>query len=203
MAWIKTEDARKPEMNEVYWVTCIFGETLTVIPARYTWQSRRENLSGGKCDPVAWWPAKRPEPAKLEKKAPYLVFPEYKTGSNGVNIKIKARLLPDTEMRKLGFTDYREGYWYFSKILRGSIIFSVTVSKADADDFRIDVLNDDFCQPYDYQRMLSKSSYHEPNPYAIAVYEKVEQWTDYLQQAGGSVRPCKRRIYLISSISND
>lgn len=184
MGWIKTGDERKPEKNEVYWVTCIYGETPTVIPARYTWQSRWENLSGEKCDPFAWWPAKRPAPARLKKKEPYLVFPKYKIGSNGLNTKIKAHLLPDTEMRKLGFIDYQEGYWHFSKILRGSIIFGVTISKADTDDFHIDVLDDDFYQPYDYQRMLSQKSYHEPNPYAIAVYEKVERWMDYLQQAG-------------------
>ncbi len=34
---------------------------------------------------------------------------------HGVNACIKAHLLPDEQMRKIGFTDYRKGYWYFNQ----------------------------------------------------------------------------------------
>lgn len=39
----------------------------------------------------------------------------------GVNNKIKARVLDEEVMKNLGFTDYREGYWHFMRILRDYI----------------------------------------------------------------------------------
>lgn len=48
---------------------------------------------------------------------------------NGINKKIKANLLLDEDMRKLGFTDHREGFWYFSKLIASDITFNVTINK--------------------------------------------------------------------------
>ena len=50
-------------------------------------------------------------------------------------------------------------------------------------DIRIDVLDEDFCQPYDYdyQSMLHKNPTFEP---ALIVYEQVEELMEYLQSKG-------------------
>lgn len=76
---------------------------------------------------------------------------------NGNNAEITINLLSDAEMRKIGFTDCVKDTWYYCKDLLNEISFNVTVKKNDPTDFRIDVLDEDFCQPYDYQYLLDKN----------------------------------------------
>ena len=93
---------------------------------------------------------------------------EIKLNSHYVNAKIQGHILSDDKMKEIGFTEYRKGYLYFcrgiqfpkEKRYRGlDISFSVTIPR-DGTDIRIDVLDEDFCQPYDYQMILSKSPNH-------------------------------------------
>lgn len=118
--------------------------------------------------------------------------------SNGVNKKIKAHILSDDEMREIGFSkNYYEGpnyeeyspYWWFSKTIkfpkekqyRGfEIDFDVKIPK-DGSDIRIDVLDMDFCQPFDYQYYLNKNPKHKTS---LIIKEQVEEWMDYLQEKG-------------------
>ena len=109
--------------------------------------------------------------------------------SNCVNAKIKAHILSDKEMREIGFTDYSKDRWFFCRSItfprepryKGfDISFNVSIPK-DGSDIRIDVLDEDFCQPYDYQRILSKNPNH---PCASIVNEQVERWMEYLQEQG-------------------
>lgn len=97
---------------------------------------------------------------------------------HGINACIKAHLLSDEQMREIGFTDYRAGYWYFYRDLGNEISFSVTINKNDVEDLKIDILDEDYCQPYDYQYM---SSFGLINPIACEVDKKVECWMEYLQ----------------------
>ena len=108
--------------------------------------------------------------------------------SNCVNTKIKAHILSDEEMRKIGFTEYNKE-WHFRRSItfprepryKGfDISFSVSIPK-DGSDIRIDVLDEDFCQPYDYQSMLNRNPTFEP---ALIVYEQVEELMEYLQSKG-------------------
>ena len=114
---------------------------------------------------------------------------EIKVNKNCVNAKIQAHILPESEMRKIGFTDHVKDNWYFCRILRFpkkklyrdfEISFSVTIPK-NSDDIRIDVLDEAFCQPYDYQRILYDHPNHET---ALIVQNEVEKWMDYLQKKG-------------------
>ena len=91
---------------------------------------------------------------------------------HGNNANIKINVLPEEEMRKIGFTDYREGYWYLCKRLTSDISFDLSVNKEDSSDWRIDVLDENFCQPYDYQYYLSKGN---PPPVAVKVNDMVEE----------------------------
>lgn len=70
------------------------------------------------------------------------------------------------------------GHPYFVRDFE--ISFSVTIPK-NGDDIRIDVLDEAFLQPYDYQRILSDHPDHET---ALIVQEQVERWMDYLQEGG-------------------
>ena len=58
-----------------------------------------------------------------------------------------------------------------------NISFNVSIPK-DNSDIQIDVLDEAFCQPYDYQYMLDKNPEFEP---ALVVKEQVEDWMKYLQ----------------------
>ena len=108
---------------------------------------------------------------------------EVKVNKYGTNCNIKAHLLNDKEMRKIGFSDYSKDTWYFMRMLntKYEISFGVSINKKDVNDLRIDVLDENFCQPYDYQSMLEKNPNFKP---CLEVKEKVEKWMTYLQEQG-------------------
>lgn len=104
------------------------------------------------------------------------------------NAAIKINVLPEEEMRKIGFTDFRENYWYLGRVVYTSklskwstISFNLSVCKTNPSDWRIDVLDDDFCQPYDYQYLIAKGS---PTEVAIKVNERVEEIMAELAEKG-------------------
>lgn len=108
---------------------------------------------------------------------------------NGLNIKIQSHLLPEEKMREVGFTDHCNDKWYYSRMVEFprekryknfEISFNVIIPK-NGDRLRIDILDEDFCQSYDYQRMLRRNIKFEP---AIIVKEFVEKQMEYLQQQG-------------------
>lgn len=114
---------------------------------------------------------------------------EVEINSNYVNAKIKAHILSDEKMKEIGFTDYSKTTWFFCRSIKFpkevrykgfDISFNVSIPK-DGSDIRIDVLDEDFCQPYDYQSMLHKNPTFKP---ALIVYEQVEEWMEYLQSKG-------------------
>jgi len=118
--------------------------------------------------------------------------------SHGVNKAIKYHILSDEEMKEIGFQkNYYEGteheqyspYWWFTKNIefpkskrwKGTYIsFTVKIPK-DGSDLNIMVLDDDFCQPYDYQYLLSKNP---KNECCNIVKEQVEILMAYLQDKG-------------------
>lgn len=104
--------------------------------------------------------------------------------SNGVNKEIKGHILSDKKMKDVGFIDIGDK-WYFSKDLKYNnkiidISFSISIPK-DNSDIGIDVLDENFCQPYDYQRYLYNNPEHE---YALAIKLQVEEIMQYLQDSG-------------------
>ena len=104
------------------------------------------------------------------------------TNSHGVNKKIQAHILDDKTMEQIGFTEHRKGFLYFCKILDREldISFSVTIPR-DGSDIRIDVLDEAFCQPYDYQSILRNNPEHKT---ALRVQKEVEKWMEYLAEKG-------------------
>ena len=123
---------------------------------------------------------------------------EIKLNSHCVNAKIKYRILSDEKMKEIGFNkNYYEGtdheeyspYWWFTREIylpkekqyRGiDIDFTVKIPK-DGSDLNIMVLDMNFCQPYDYQRILERNP---DNKFAGIVREQVEKWMEYLQDNG-------------------
>lgn len=106
---------------------------------------------------------------------------EIKLNKYGVNLKIKAHILDDVIMRKIGFTDFSKDRWYFFKDMGNEISFNVSINKNDIEDLQVDILDENFCQPYDYQYILE----HNPTQkVALKIKEKVEHWMKYLQDNG-------------------
>jgi len=106
---------------------------------------------------------------------------EVKVNQYGTNSKIKARILDDETMRKIGFTDYVKDEWYFMKMLDSEISFNVSIKKNDPDNVRIDILDENFGQPYDYQMILEDNPNFE---FALKIKDEVERWMSYLQEQG-------------------
>ena len=107
-----------------------------------------------------------------------------KVRENGTNAAIQAHILSDERMRKLGFTDNKKDTWYFSRMLHPTkydISFNVSINKDNPDDLCIDVLDEEFLQPYDYQRMLSNGS---TNKVTLAVKDQVDNLMIYLVDNG-------------------
>lgn len=126
----------------------------------------------------------------------YSVLPdvELRLNENNVNSAIKAHILSDDKMRELGFTDCSKLNWYFSRLIkfpknkkyRGfEVSFNVTIPK-NGDSIRIDILDEAFCQPYDYQNMIinARNNNRPVNETCKIVFKQVEEWMEYLQNNG-------------------
>lgn len=83
--------------------------------------------------------------------------------------------LTDEQMRELGFTDHREGFWFYSKRLISSISFTVTIDKATGDYSEL-VEDTDFGQPAFYGNMRE--------PYRTQVHDGVERQIEHLAKHG-------------------
>lgn len=76
--------------------------------------------------------------------------------ARGLNAAIGSNILPEEEMRELGFTDHSNKHWYYVQRVAQDITFNLTIPK-DGGRLAIDVLDEDFGQPYDYQAILKRS----------------------------------------------
>lgn len=118
-----------------------------------------------------------------------------KLNQYGTNAKIKGHLLSNAKMKEIGFNlNYYEGtefeqrsdYVWFKKGFNlpkkfkdvgWSLEFTCKIYK-DTREVRIDVLDMDFGQVFDYQILLEKNP---ENELALAVKEQVEEHMKYLQ----------------------
>lgn len=180
MHWIDVKNKSvTPKEGETYWVTVDFMGGL-VFDA--TWSRNKWHRDGHVVgDVIAWFDFPRPEPFTLPPKQGY-EFPEHEVDENGLNKKIKAHILSDKEMEAAGFRFIESvNRWVFFRFVGKDISFNVGINKDDESDFRIDVLDEDFCQPYDYQAIMASDKRH---PVASSVFKKVEEYMEKLSDAG-------------------
>ena len=114
---------------------------------------------------------------------------KFPVNENLNNRNIKVHLLDDELMRKARFTDYKEEYWYYCRDLRPlshGISFNLAVKKDNPNDWRIDILDEDFCQPYDFQSMLQSEYEGEKfdGTFHRLVNEQVEYEMEHLIRLG-------------------
>lgn len=114
---------------------------------------------------------------------------EFKLTEHINNAAIKIHLFDDDIMRKARFTDYREGYWYYCRDLKPlshGISFNLSVKKNDPTDWRIDILDEAFSQPYDYQWMIQREVDGEKfdGDFHWKINEQVEYEMEHLTRLG-------------------
>lgn len=69
------------------------------------------------------------------------------------NAMIQANILDDKKMREIGFTDYSKDSWYYCRDIGLDISFNVSINKKTS-EIKIDVLDEWFLQPFDYQAQI-------------------------------------------------
>ena len=103
------------------------------------------------------------------------------------NANIKGHILDKEQMEALGFL-YNENSmaWIYSKTLYNEDYFFCKITD---NDIEIMILDDNFCQPYDYQNMLHGVDHErEKNTnwykYAMKVHNKVQEIMAKLVEGG-------------------
>ena len=64
------------------------------------------------------------------------------------------KVLPDDKMREIGFTDFVKTRWYYCVMLDKNVSFNLSIEKKNPLCFRIEVLDENFLQPYNYEYIL-------------------------------------------------
>lgn len=99
---------------------------------------------------------------------------------HGNNAAIQYHILAEDKMKRAGFRK-TSGGWYFFKPLDKRSRISYNVSITLNGDGRIDILDEDFCQPYDYEYILERI----PNfSFAQMIKAGAVYYTMLLQQRG-------------------
>ena len=110
-----------------------------------------------------------------------------KINEHGNNAAIKVHILDDATMKLNGFK-YFGGvptrpqdapHWYFCKRVHKDITFNFTIYSED--DWKIDILDECFLQPYDYQAMYESGNYR---PVVLTVMENVNEIMDSFVHKG-------------------
>lgn len=112
-------------------------------------------------------------------KAP--VEGELRENGTSANIQIGEGVTMNS-LLSYGFRKIGESRVVLLRTLGCGIDFFVTINVNDLNDIKIDVIDEDFGQPYDYQLYIMESE--KPVRVASAVYEKVETELKKLQDAG-------------------
>lgn len=96
------------------------------------------------------------------------------------NADIKAHILSDAIMRDIGFTDYVSNTWYLVRCVAEDTTFNVSIDKKTG-HIEIEVLDENFLQPYQYQELLKNCPHAE---FALKVHEAVQEQMKYLMDKG-------------------
>jgi hypothetical protein len=88
-------------------------------------------------------------------------------------------MLNEPAMRAIGFTDHREGFWYYCRSVHSEVTFNVTIDKTTG-EWTEDVLDESFGQPYYYGRYAG-------HPFPDQVRVKVDEQVALLNSHGLTV----------------
>lgn len=93
---------------------------------------------------------------------------------HGNNAAIKVHILDEASMRRNGFRWVESlEEWYFCNPVYKDVTFNMSIKSED--NWRIDILDECFLQPYDYQAMYERGNYR---PVVLTVMENVNEIMD-------------------------
>ena len=101
---------------------------------------------------------------------------------HGNNAAIKVHILDEATMKLNGFQRFisnEDNWWYFCKRVYKDVTFNMTIY--DSGYWKIDILDECFCQPYDYQAMYESGNYR---PVVLTVMENVNEIMDSFVHKG-------------------
>lgn len=102
-----------------------------------------------------------------------------KLDENGLNAALTASSLASRQdMRTLGFTDSSDGSWYLRRGVGQDVTLNLYIPK-NGSRFRLDIIDDNFLKPYNYQDVLKQSPHHE---LALEVQQSVEKALEFLSK---------------------
>lgn len=84
--------------------------------------------------------------------------------------------MTEQELLDYGFTNYNKPYLYFARMIGKGISFNVSIKKKDFSKFEIDVLDESFLQPFDFENIKT--------PFALEVKEKYNELMAQLEKDG-------------------
>ena len=96
------------------------------------------------------------------------------------NAMIQANILDEKKMREIGFTDYSKDSWYYCRGLGSDISFNVSINKKTS-EIKIDVLDECFLQPFDYQAQIQDG---RNDDFINNINKQVQEQMKYLMDAG-------------------
>lgn len=80
-----------------------------------------------------------------------------------------------------GFTNYNKPTLYLMRMVGKNISFNLGIDKATLEITSIDVLDEDFLQPYDYQSILMKNN---NNSFACGIFNAVDKILSGMKDVG-------------------
>lgn len=103
--------------------------------------------------------------------------------AKGMNSELKFHTLTDKKMKRHNFADNGDKWCLFKKVgnPKYNISFDLTIPKEHTELAHIDVLDENFCQPYDYQHILRENPTFIP---ALHVWIDVEEIMAWLNEIG-------------------
>lgn len=98
---------------------------------------------------------------------------------NGLNAALTASILPSRQdMRTLGFAERSGAVWGLCRPIGTGVTLDLSIPK-DGGPFRLDIIDDNSRQPYDYQEILRD---YPDNQSALAVQKDVEHVLRFLSK---------------------
>lgn len=95
-------------------------------------------------------------------------------------IKLKENVTVN-KLLEYGFTNSNKATLYFMRMVGNDVSFNISIDKNTLEISRIDVLDEDWLQPYDYQAILMKD---KNNTFARGVFNNVDKILKKLQYHG-------------------
>ncbi|UML50923.1 hypothetical protein MKS87_11030 [Bacillus subtilis] len=94
---------------------------------------------------------------------------------------MKFHILEGKQMRDIGFMDHVKTKWYFIKSIQPNITFNLTIHKNSLKG-EIDVLDERYLQPYDYQYYMEAYT-REQLEFPYIIHDKVQEiMTNFIEQ---------------------